>query len=285
LGETGTGKELLARALHSDSKRTGPFVAVNCGALPSALVESLLFGHVRGSFSGAVRDEVGLIRSAEKGTLFLDEIGDFPLPAQASLLRVLQEREVLPVGGTRAARVDLRVVCATHRELDACVTAGSFRADLLARLDGFRRTIPPLRDRREDLGLLVATLLSKLVPGNENAVSFEPSAARALASYDWPGNVRELEQTLSRALALHPDGCIGRLALGLNPRLASPHQENRDRVFNEQETQLRARLRDELGRYQGNVSQVARAMGKARTQVQRWIRRFGLDPEAYRHVD
>jgi DNA-binding NtrC family response regulator len=279
LGESGTGKEVVARALHDRSARV-PFVAVNCGALPSALVESLLFGHVRGSFSSAYRDEPGLVRSADGGTLFLDEIGDLPLVAQASLLRVLQEREVLPVGGTRPFPVDLRVICATHRPLDLLVARSAFRGDLLARLDGIRHTLPPLRERTEDLGLLVALLLKKLAPGREGTFAFSPAAAERLARHRWPGNVRELEQALARALALSVDGRVDEAAFSLDAARGSRASGTASDA--EEDARIHERLIAELARHRGNVSEVARSMGKARMQVQRWMRRFGVDPEDYR---
>jgi transcriptional regulator of acetoin/glycerol metabolism len=160
LGETGTGKEMLARGLHALSGRPGPFVAVNCGAIPQNLVESHLFGHVRGAFSGALKDEPGLVRSAHDGTLLLDEIGDLPASSQAALLRVLQEGEVRPVGSAHTTQVDVRVLAATHMPLEDLVERGTFRRDLYARLAGYTFTLPPLRERRVDLGLLIAALLS-----------------------------------------------------------------------------------------------------------------------------
>src|SRR5437588_230906 len=162
LGETGTGKELIARAVHDLSGRTGPFLAVNCGALPETLVESELFGYRKGAFSGAYEDRPGLVRSSDKGTLLLDEIGSLPLPAQAALLRVLQEEEVVPVGATRPLRVNLRVVAATHEDLGVLASQELFRADLLARLSGFTLDLPPVRERREDVGLFLTSLLRKL---------------------------------------------------------------------------------------------------------------------------
>jgi hypothetical protein len=163
LGESGTGKEVTARAVHALSKRPGAFVPVNCGALPETLLESQLFGHVKGSFSGAQRDEIGLVRASDKGTLFLDEIGDMRPASQVALLRLLQEREVTPVGATRPVSVDLRVVAATHRRVDA-LEAGGFRSDLYARIAGYTHRLAPLRDRIADVGLLVSDLLAKLVP-------------------------------------------------------------------------------------------------------------------------
>jgi DNA-binding NtrC family response regulator len=279
LGETGTGKELLARALHDLSGRRGAFVAINCGALTPTLVEALLFGHVKGAFSGATRDEPGLIRAADGGTLFLDEVGDLPMPTQAALLRVLQEREVLPVGSTRPLSVDCRVACATHRSLDALVESGHFRADLLARIDGFRHALPPLRERREDLGLLLAALLPRVARERASAVTLTISAARALYAHGWSGNVRELERCLARAVALAVTERIEATHLAL---VAPPPATRAEPRLDDEQAKLRQRLVDELERHGGNVSEVARSMGKARMQIQRWMRRFGLEPEAFR---
>lgn len=204
LGETGTGKELIARAIHDTTGRGGPFVAINCGALPATLVESELFGHRRGAFSGATDDRPGLFRAADRGTLLLDEIGELPLPAQAALLRVLQQREVTPVGGDRPIPIDVRIVAATHRDLEAAVAAGTFREDLFARLAGQIVRIPPLRERLEDLGLIIGGLLRRL--GKPNA-TLEIEAARAFTRHAWPRNVRELEMGLTAALAIDP-ACI-----------------------------------------------------------------------------
>ncbi|HLU68032.1 MAG TPA: sigma 54-interacting transcriptional regulator, partial [Kofleriaceae bacterium] len=204
-GETGTGKEILARAVHALSGRSGEMVAINCGALTDTLVESELFGHRKGAFSGATEDAPGLIRMSHGGTLLLDEIGDLPPASQAAFLRVLQEREVMAVGGTRPVPVDLRVVSATHRDLEALVAQGRFRADLLARVSGFRIDLPPLRERREDLGLLIGALLRKLAGPAAGGVTLTEAAARALFRYDWPHNVRELEKVLGAALVLAGD--------------------------------------------------------------------------------
>ena len=198
LGETGTGKEVFAHAVHTLSERPGPFVPVNCGAIPAALVEAARFGHVRGSFTSAVKDEIGLVRSAERGTLFLDEIADLPQSSQAALLRVLQNGEVTPVGSTRAVRTDVRIVAATHKDLDAAMAQGSFRRDLYSRLAAHVQTLPCLRHRPEDIGLLSVALLERHAPGRP--VQLRVDAARALFSYPFPLNVRELEQCLCAAL-------------------------------------------------------------------------------------
>ena len=277
-GESGSGKEVLARALHALSGRRGPCVAVNCGALPPNLVESELFGHKKGAFSGAEQDSPGLARSADGGTLFLDEIGDLPLHAQVALLRMLQEKEVRPVGAARAVPVDLRVIAATHRDLDAMVEAGEFREDLLARLDGVRLELPPLRERPEDVALLIGVLLRKLAPERPE-VRFAPAAAKALLQHHWPTNVRELEQALAGALALagpgvieleHLPGAVRESKRAAVPSLSAEKKQHRDELVGLLKT------------HRGNLSAVARAVGKKRTQVQRWMARYGLDADDYR---
>ncbi|HYJ91156.1 MAG TPA: sigma-54 dependent transcriptional regulator [Pyrinomonadaceae bacterium] len=204
LGETGTGKELIARAVHTGSGRSDkPFLAVNCGALPESLLESELFGHIKGSFTGATSDKRGLLRSAEGGTLFLDEIGDMPLPLQVKLLRALQEREVTPVGSTTPQRFDARVIAATHKNLEVEVGAGTFREDLYYRLNVVEISLPPLRERRDDIPLLIKHFVSRAAR-NQNA-EIKPvskAAMAALVNYDWPGNVRELENAIERAYIL-----------------------------------------------------------------------------------
>jgi transcriptional regulator with PAS, ATPase and Fis domain len=280
LGETGTGKEVLARAVHVLSKRPGPFVAVNCGAIPQGLVESQLFGHVRGSFSGATRDEPGLVRSAHYGTLLLDEIGDLPASAQAALLRVLQEGEVLPVGAAQPVKVDVRVLAATHKSLEALVEKGEFRRDLFARLAGYSFPLSALRERRVDLGLLVAALLDRI--GAPAGLRIHRDAALAMLRYEWPMNVRELEQALRAATALAAEGTIGLddLPAPVADALADEAEEAEPEGGRDEE--LRRELLVRMAEAKGNVSEVARAMGKARQQVQRWVRRFGIDPEAFR---
>ncbi len=274
LGESGTGKELMARALHQLSGRKGPFVPINCGALPTTLVQSELFGYKRGAFSGADEDRPGLVRAADRGTLFLDEIGDLPLASQAALLRVLQEGEVTPLGATRPIAVDVRVVAATHRSLEALVAAGQFRADLLARLAGWTLTLPPLRERLEDLGLL----LGKLARGRRMTLTWE--AARALVRYGWPLNVRELEKCVSAALVLS-DG-----AVDVAPRppalAAAPAPSLPRRPLAPEDEARRAELVQLFAAESGNVAAVARALGKAPVQIRRWARRYQLDPDAFR---
>lgn len=223
-GESGTGKELTARALHKLSGRTGRFVGIDCGALSPTLVESELFGHKKGSFSGASNDSLGLIRAAHGGTLFLDEVAELPLDQQVKLLRVLQEQEVVPVGSTAPLKVDLRIAAATHQDLEARIRDGRFRRDLYARLVGFELQLLPLRKRREDIGLLVAVLLPEIAGPLADTIRFERGAARALFTYEWPFNVRELRQQLSAAIALADGGQLVRKQL-VSRRHALPGQD------------------------------------------------------------
>ena len=287
LGETGTGKELIARAVHELSGRTGPFLAVNCGALPETLVESELFGYRKGAFSGAYEDRPGLVRSSDKGTLLLDEIGSLPLPAQAALLRVLQEEEVVPVGATRPLRVNLRVVAATHEDLGVLASQELFRADLLARLSGFTLDLPPVRERREDVGLLLTSLLRKLAGTAAQRVTFTPAAARALLLYRWPLNVREMEKCLSSALVFARDG---RIDLEHLPADVRTQRKQTPAALGgssspgplEEPGHGYAELVALLSEHCGNVTAVARALGKRRTQVQRWLRRMQIDALSFR---
>jgi transcriptional regulator of acetoin/glycerol metabolism len=296
-GESGTGKELVARGVHQLSGRPGPFIAVNCGALPSALIESELFGHKKGAFSGATEDRPGLVRAAHRGTLFLDEIGDLPSAAQPAFLRVLQEREVVPVGATQPVRVDVRLVSASHRDLDAQVAAGKFRADLLARLAGFQLDLPPLRARREEMGMIAADLLKQMRTAHGGDIRLGLDAGRAIMRHDWPLNVRELEKCLGCAMVLAADGRVEAEHLPEVVRRALDAEracsDDRDDCSQELEaartrplTAIDEQHRDELAavlrEHGGNISAAARAMGKARVQIQRWIKRYGLDPERFR---
>ncbi len=282
-GETGTGKELLARAVHDLSRRRGAFVAVNCGGLPPTLVESELFGVHRGAFSGATENRPGLIRASDGGTLFLDEVGDLPLPAQAALLRVLSSSEVLPVGDTRAVRVDLRVVSASHRDLEAMMAKGEFRPDLFARLAGFRIALPPLRDRREDLGLLVPLILRRVGGERAGRVRLTCEAGVALLRHAWPLNVRELEKVLAVATALAGDGPVGLEHLPeAVQRAARPAGPEAVEPLGPADSARREELVSLLTEHQGNVAAVARALGKARMQVHRWLKRYGIRVASFR---
>jgi len=213
-GESGTGKEVLARYLHELSGRSdGPFVSINCGALPENLLESELFGHVRGSFTGAVRDKQGLFVAARAGTFFLDEVGEMSPATQVKLLRVLQEREVIPVGATEAVPVDVRIVAATNRDLDEEIRRGGFRSDLFYRLNVITLHLPPLRDRPDDVPLLAEHFLQRFAASRGRKVRLAAETLEALQGYDWPGNVRELENALERAAVMTPGEDIGPDAL------------------------------------------------------------------------
>jgi DNA-binding NtrC family response regulator len=213
-GESGTGKEVLARYLHELSGRSeGPFVSINCGALPENLLESELFGHVRGSFTGAVRDKQGLFVAAKGGTFFLDEVGEMSPATQVKLLRVLQEREVIPVGATEAVPVDVRIVAATNRDLDEEIRRGGFRSDLFYRLNVITLHLPPLRERADDVPLLAAHFLQRFAASRGRQVRLAPETLEAMQGYDWPGNVRELENALERAAVMTPGEEIGPDAL------------------------------------------------------------------------
>jgi transcriptional regulator of acetoin/glycerol metabolism len=279
-GETGTGKELIARAVHELSGRRGPFIPVNCGAIPDTLIESELFGAKRGAYSDAKEDRPGLFRSAHRGTLFLDEIGDLKLGLQAAFLRALQEREVVPVGQAQAVPVDVRVVSASHRDVEKLVAAGTFREDLAARLSGFTLRLPPLRARPEDLGLLIAALVRRHAPDPE-ATRFHPDALRLLLGHTWPRNVRELEKRLATALVLAGAGPVQVTHLGdLAEAVGAPAPR-----AGEADDPQRALLVKLLEEHQGNLSAVARALGKDRVQIRRWLRRYRLDPDAYRDAE
>jgi transcriptional regulator with PAS, ATPase and Fis domain len=271
LGHTGTGKELAAQAVHELSdRRMGPFVAINCASIPASLLEGELFGHTRGAFTGATQDREGLIAAAEHGTLFLDEIGELSPTMQASLLRVLESGEVRPLGSTRQRRIDLRVVVATNRDLPAMVAKGEFRADLWSRLSGFTLRLPALRNRREDLGLLLSSSL--LRRGGDAPRAFTREAAAALFAHEWPFNIRELDKAIEYALACSSAGEIGVDALPPTVISASaiPEQDRRRDLV------------ELLRKHAGNIAEVAREMGKHRQQIQKWCKRFQIDVEALR---
>jgi DNA-binding NtrC family response regulator len=283
LGESGTGKEIVARAIHQQSGKSGAFCAVNCAAIPGNLLESELFGYKRGAFSGADRDKPGLIRTAEGGTLLLDEIGDMPLAAQAKLLRVLQAREVFPLGAIRPEPVDVRVICATHRDLRRMQDENRFREDLFARLNEYQLRLPPLRDRKEDIYVLFRTFLAR--HGNPK---LEPTFRfmTALLHYDWPYNVRELEACAKRCIALaqspsldveHLPDPVREEMTDYGAWAVGAAAEGAQRALPEEEE-----LRAALARHQGNVAAVGRELGKARMQVHRWLKRYDISLDDYR---
>ena len=277
-GETGTGKELIARAIHDVSARRGAFVPINCGALPRNLIESELFGHRRGAFSGANEERDGLVRRAHGGTLFLDEIAELPEESQVALLRVLQEGEVRPVGASDPVKVDIRVVAATHQDIPARIVDGRFRQDLYARLAGFEMSLPALRDRREDLGSLIAAILPR-VTATPQRITLHRAAARCLLRYPWPLNVRELEQALRAAVALTD---TGEIRLEHLPEVIRTYVPPSASSMRPEDRVLRERVIDLLREHAGNVTAVGRAMGKAPIQIRRWCHRLQIELSQFR---
>jgi DNA-binding NtrC family response regulator len=278
-GETGTGKELVARAIHRHGARAvRPFVPVNCGALPEGLLESELFGHVRGAFTGAVADKKGLFEEARDGTIFLDEIGEMSPALQVRLLRALEVGEVRPVGSPRAMKLDVRVIAATHRDLDRATREGSFRQDLFYRLHVFAIRVPPLRERREDVPLLVAHFLAGGAARGGGTASLTTAAVAALAAQDWPGNVRELENTLER-LAVEARGRtidVADLPPAFRERPASREATLFTGLPSLEEMEKRY-LRHVLAEVKGNRSRAAEVLGIDRRTLYRMAERFGLN--------
>jgi DNA-binding NtrC family response regulator len=314
-GESGTGKELVAREIHRLSLRKGAFQAINCAAIPESLIESELFGYRRGAFSGASGDKTGHVRAANGGTLFLDEVGDMPLDAQSKLLRVLQEKEVLPLGATSPEKVDVRVVCATHRDLEALVAAGRFRGDLLGRLRELSVRLPSLRERLEDLLPLVLSFLKKHDRG-ESSVGFP--VMLALAHYSWPYNVRELESAVRVGVTLSGGGGLDlqylpepvRRALERHgapadaaPELlahagASAQSQSTFRTMQPEspagfvpagrprgrgDPPSKEQMIELMIRHHGNIAAVGRELGKERMQVHRYLAKYSIDPDDFRH--
>ena len=282
-GETGTGKELLARAVHDLSPRaSGPFVPVNCAGLAEGVLESELFGHVRGAFTGAVADRDGLFAAAKGGTLFLDEVGDVSLALQQRLLRVLQEREVTPVGSSRARSIDVRVVAATHRDLEHEIRQGRFREDLFYRLNVFRIEVPPLRARRSDVPLLIEAALRRLRERATNAegASFSPLAMRLMRAHDWPGNVRELFSVVESATirAGQPRIEAQHLPASIrdpqNQRGPDPRETRYQSPSDDDE---RAAIEAALVEADGSRARAAELLGMSRTTLWRRMRDFGLE--------
>jgi two-component system response regulator AtoC len=268
LGESGTGKELVARALHQNGRRSQkPFVAVNCGAIPENLLESEMFGHVRGAFTGASVDKAGLFEQADGGTLFLDEIGEMPLSLQVKLLRVLQEGEIRRVGDSASRKVDVRVISATSRDLSVDAAAGRFREDLYFRLNVFSLQLPPLRERVEDIPLLAEYFLRRYGSGNESQpLRIEPDAMRCLMAHRWPGNIRELENIVERVCILCEDGRITSSCLPPTVRLFDgdrPGDSGSDEnlsIKKAEDTIERELIRKALARTGGNRTQAAKLL-------------------------
>ncbi len=282
-GASGTGKELVARALHADGPRAnGPFVAVNCAAFAESLLESELFGHEKGSFTGAVTRRAGAFERAEGGTLFLDEIGDAPPAVQVKLLRVLEDREIMRVGGQKSFRVDVRLVSATNRDLDERVASGKFRQDLLYRLAVVSIVLPPLRERREDIRPLAERFIAQAQKEHGRRIrAVEPEWFARLEAYDWPGNIRELRNTIEAAVVTAPDEVLQaeRLALGGVAPAAAPGAPKgaltipAGATFAEIEKKV---LGDVLRRHEGNRSLTAAELGLSRRTIQRKIQEYDL---------
>jgi transcriptional regulator with PAS, ATPase and Fis domain len=272
-GESGTGKEVIARLIHQASpRRHGPFVAINCAALPEQLLESELFGYERGAFTGAQQSKAGQIELAARGVLFLDEVSEMSLTAQAKLLRFLQEREYQRLGGTRLQRADVRVIAASNRDLGEEVRRGTFRQDLLYRLQVFDIVLPPLRERISDVPLLAEQFLVEIASTMRSRMPrLRPDALNALLTYDWPGNVRELRNVLERAVIL-TDGDIESEHLSLRPAFRPPSSPANDLRAVERVTIERV-----LNETAWNKSKAARRLGLTRTQLYGRLRRYGLE--------
>jgi DNA-binding NtrC family response regulator len=280
-GESGTGKEIIARYLHDLSNRAdAAFFSINCGALPETLLESELFGHVRGAFTGAVRDRVGLFGAANGGTFFLDEIGETTPATQVKLLRVLQHREVIPVGASEAVPVDTRLIAATNRELDEEIRAGRFRSDLFYRLNVIAIHLPPLRQRRDDIPILADHFLGRIaMQRKETAKRIHPSAIEVMQSYAWPGNVRELENAMERAVILTTGNEITTAALPIRvtePRI-EPLVAPRTPPNPTLEAIERAYIMWVLGNEGGNKSRTAEVLGIDPSTLYRKLGRYGVD--------
>jgi two-component system response regulator AtoC len=285
LGESGTGKELVARAIHLNGRRAGKaFVAVNCGAIPENLLESELFGHVRGAFTDASSDKAGLFEQADNGTLLLDEIGEMPLALQVKLLRVLQEEEIRRVGAAVSKKINVRVISATSRDLEADVKAGIFREDLYFRLNVFCLQLPPLRDRVEDIPLLAEHFVNRVAHGREmETLNFEPDAMRSLMAYAWPGNIRELQNAIERAAILCEGNRITNTCLppsvqsgvGMHQKL-EVHDEDLS-IKKAEDAIERNLIRKALAKTGGNRTQAARILEISHRSLLYKLKEFGIE--------
>jgi len=282
-GESGTGKELIAHAIHLQSKRSNrPFVAVNSSAVPEALFESELFGHVRGSFTGAVSDKVGLMEAADRGTLFLDEVAEMPLQVQVKLLRALQSGEIRRVGAKESMRVDVRIIAATNQDIKKALAEGTFREDLYYRLNVFHIELPPLRERREDIPLLANWFREKFARQYEKRVAgFAPDAQMNLLHYDYPGNVRQLENIVERAVVLAEENEITAVDLPLEIRKPGIPLLGKGAAFPYSEGLTLAQLEAEhirrvLVHTAGNTTKAAKSLGISRSTLWRKMKEYGL---------
>ena len=288
-GESGTGKELFAREIHNASPRaTGPFVSINCGALPENLLESELFGHVKGSFTGAIKDKEGLFSVAQGGTFFLDEVGETSVTIQVKLLRVLQEREIIPVGGAKPSKVDVRVVAATNADLEREVERGTFRPDLFYRLNVIPIVLPPLRERREDIPLLVQHFLNQYCESSgRSLLEVEDATLSALCEYGWPGNVRELENVIERGVILEesdrltvgslPDRVLDRTPVRApgSGGVPAPGDDGRSGTLEDVERDYLLQVLEQCGWQKKRASDV---LGINSSTLYRKIQRYGLQP-------
>jgi len=281
-GETGTGKDMFAKALHqSCANRETPYVAVNCASLPEALIESELFGYQPGAFTGANPEgSRGKIVQANGGTLFLDEIGDMPLHLQARLLRVLEEREVIPLGGEKPIKVSIRLISATHHDLQAQIHEGKFREDLYYRLHGVSLTMPPLRDRADKLDL-IKKIGQAVADETESPLKWESGALNALESFAWPGNIRQLKNVLSTATVLCENNTVLLSDLPAELQLAEPDEAPADQPsskLNALDMAEREALLSEFESMHWNISQVSKKLGLSRNTLYRRMKRYGIDP-------
>jgi two-component system response regulator GlrR len=283
-GDSGTGKELLAKAVHrASTRRKQPFLALNCSAIPSELLESELFGHSKGAFTGAVSAHEGLFQAATGGTLFLDEIGDMPLALQAKLLRAVQERQIRPLGSTQSVDVDVRIITATHRDLEAMLEQGEFREDLYYRLSVVVLHLPPLQDRREDIPLLANHFLSQLCTRDQRTLTgFAPEAMECLVSAPWPGNVRQLSNVVEYCVALSSTKLIPLSLVKKALRDKTGELASLTEARQQFERNYLARL---LRLTDGNVTKAARLAQRNRTEFYKLLSRYQLDPRLFKGLD
>ena len=278
LGESGTGKELVAKSIHySGPRKERPFAPVDCSSLVPTLIESELFGYVKGAFTGAMQSKQGLLEAAEGGTLFLDEIGDMPVDLQAKLLRALQEREVKPVGSTERRHINIRIIAATNRDLESAIRTGAFRQDLYFRLNVVQIKLPSLRERKSDIQLLVTSFLEKFSDPHESPRTISDDAMRRLIAYDWPGNVRELENAIERAVAMGtgPIVHVGDLPSNLHYP-SSERTPDKDEVLPMEELERRAILRT-LRETGGDKLAAARMLGIGKTTLYRKLKQYQVE--------
>ncbi len=287
-GESGTGKELIARAIHYNSLRKNcPFVVINCGALPENLQESELFGHVRGAFTGAIRDKVGLFQQAQKGSILLDEIGETLPSTQVKLLRFLQDGEIRPVGGNKALHVDVRIIAATNENLEKAVELGRFRKDLFYRVNVIRIHLPPLRERREDVVMLVDYFLEKISAKlNKGKKTLSAESKYVMMRYDWPGNIRELQNTIERVVALSKNEVIQADELMLpveafagTPVVMQESDKRKSFIVTTLAEQEKIAIVDALNKYGGNQTKVSQVLGISTTTLWRKIKKYKIRPQ------